>query len=146
MGICEMKGFSDFIIAFCSSCIFLGFLYMLCPEGNMASGVKYVFCLCFLCCILGSVTNLKEFDFGDFSSSIKTETVNERSASVSAENVFAEALSSQNINFTKITVDTNKLSNESIIISKVTVYSDCDKEDIIAVIGSDSYEVCVINE
>lgn len=146
MGICEMNGFSDFIIAFCSSCIFLGFIYMLCPEGSMTPSIKYVFCLCFLCCILSSVTNLKKFDFDDFSSAIKTETVTERSASVTAENVFAQALSSQNINFTKITVDTNKLSNESIIISKVTVYSDCDKEDIIAVIGSDSYEVCVVNE
>lgn len=141
-----MKVFNEFVIVFCTSCIFLGFLYMLCPDGNISPSVKYIFCLCFLCCVLSSVANFKKIDFGDFASEIETDYLTEQSAAVTAQSVFETALSSQNINFTKISVDTNKLSDGSIIISKVTVYSDCEPEEIIKAIGSDSYEVCVVNE
>ena len=51
-----------------------------------------------------------------------------------------------NIDFKKITVDTNKLSDGSITISRVTVYTCASAEQIIQAIGSDSYEVNVINE
>lgn len=141
-----MKIFNEFVIVFCTSCIFLGFLYMLCPDGNISPSVKYIFCLCFLCCVLSCVTNLKTVDFKDFTSKGETDYLTEQSAAVTAQSVFETALSSQNINFTKISVDTNKLSDGSIIISKVTVYSDREPEEIIKAIGSDSYEVCVVNE
>ncbi len=141
-----MKIFNEFVIVFCTSCIFLGFLYMLCPDGNMSPSVKYIFCLCFLCSVLSCVTDLKTVDFKDFTSKGETDYLTEQSAAVTAQSVFGTALSSQNINFTKISVDTNKLSDGSIIISKVTVYSDREQEEIIKAIGSDSYEVCVINE
>lgn len=141
-----MNNLSVFMICFCSSCILLGFLYMLCPSGSMENSVKYVFCLCFLCCVVSCVTNLKSIDFSIFESASDTEIITEQSASVTAQKVFTQALVDQNINFKKITVDTNKLSDGSITISKVTVYTDASAEQIIKAIGSDSYEVDVVNE
>lgn len=141
-----MNNLSVFMLSFCSSCILLGFLYILCPKGSIASSVKYVFCLCFLCCVLSGITNMPEIDFKQFKSASETQIITEQSAAATAQTIFARALISQNINFTKIIVDTNKLSNGSITINKVTVYSQCSAEQIMSAIGSNSYEVCVINE
>lgn len=141
-----MSGLSSFIISFCSGCILLGFLYMLCPSGNMSASVKYVFCLCFICCVIGSAFTLPSPNFSYFDKAQSGEILTEQNVSVTAEAVFGEALRDSNINFRKITVDTNKTEDGSIIISKVTVYSGADEEEIIQAIGSDSYEVCVLNE
>lgn len=141
-----MNNLSIFMISFCSSCILLGFLYMLCPEGSINSSVKYVFCLCFLCCVLSGITSLPKIDLTQFKTASDAQIITEQSAAATAQTVFARALIDQNINFTKITVDTNKLQNGSITISKVTVYTAASAEQINAAIGSDSYEVCVINE
>lgn len=141
-----MEGLNSFIISFCSSCILLGFLYMLCPSGSMGASVKYVFCLCFVCCIIGAVLAIPKPDFSYFDKGDTSEILTEQNTAVTAEAVFGEALRQQNINFRKIVVDTNKMRDESIIISKVTVYSGEDAEKIIQAIGSDSYEVCVLNE
>ena len=141
-----MEGLNSFIISFCSSCILLGFLYMLCPSGNMSASVKYVFCLCFVCCVIGTVIALPKPDFTYFDKGSTIEILTDQNTSTTAEVVFGEALRQQNINFRKIVVDTNKMKDGSIIISKVTVYSVEDESKIIQVIGSDSYEVCVLNE
>ena len=141
-----MNNLSAFAVSFCSSCILLGFLYMLCPAGSMEKSVKYVFCLCFLCCVLGCVTNLKSIDLSAFDTTSKSEIITDQSASITAERVFAQALTDKNIDFKKITVDTNKLSDGSITISRVTVYTCASAEQITQVIGSDGYEVNVINE
>lgn len=141
-----MSNLSSFMISFCSSCILLGFLYMLCPDGSMSKSVKYVFCLCFLCCVLSTVIGMPKIDLGDFSQTSKSDTVTEQSAATTAQLIFTEALTRSNINFAKIEIDTNKLSDGSITISRVTVYSTVPADQIIAAIGSDSYEVCVINE
>ena len=161
-----MNNLSAFAVSFCSSCILLGFLYMLCPAGSMEKSVKYVFCLCFLCCVLGCVTNLKSIDLSAFDTTSKSEIITEQSASITVgslrrrvelqnsgefDKIFvmiadAQALTDKNIDFKKITVDTNKLSDGSITISRVTVYTCASAEQIIQAIGSDSYEVNVINE
>ena len=140
-----MSNLSSFMISFCASCILLGFLYMLCPSGSMGESVKYVFCLCFLCCVLSCVTNIPKIDFSTFDSA-EPQLVTEQSAAVTAQTVFATALTDADINFTKITVDANKLQSGSITISRVTVYTAATAEQVIEVIGSDSYEVCVIND
>lgn len=141
-----MNNLSVFMICFCSSCIILGFLYMLCPSGSISQSVKYVFCLCFLCCVLSCVTGLPKVDFSAFDTADEYEVVTEQSAAATAQTVFAQALIDAGLNFRKITVDTNKLSNGSITISKVTVFTSATADQINAVIGSDSYEVSVINE
>ncbi len=141
-----MNNFSNFIIGFCTCSILLGFLYMLCPQDKLKSSVKYIFCLCFLCCILSSIGSISKLDLGQLKSSYSTPILTEQSASVAAQTVFSRALIDKNINFTKIAVDTNKLPNGSITISKVTVYTAEKLEIIKSILGSNSYEVCVINE
>lgn len=141
-----MDGLNSFIISFCGSCILLGILYMLCPSGNMSAPVKYVFCLCFVCCVIGAAIASPSPDFSYFDRTDREDILNEQNTAVTAVTVFSEALRQSNTNFSKIMVDTNKMSDGSIIISKVTVYSDEDKSKIIQAIGSDSYEVVIINE
>ena len=61
--------------------------------------------------------------------------------------VFEQALTSSNINFSRIEVCTNK-EGDSIIISKVIIYSADEKGKILNVLGdiSETYEVEIINE
>ena len=141
-----MSGINSFIISFCSSCILLGFLYMLCPSGNMSAPVKYVFCLCFVCCVVGTAISIKPPDFTMFEKTQNTNILTEQNVAATAQAVFCEALTNQSINFRKITVDTNKLSDGSIIISKITVYTNESSQKVTQAIGSNSYEVVVINE
>ncbi|MBE6810286.1 MAG: hypothetical protein E7521_04420 [Ruminococcaceae bacterium] len=141
-----MNGINSFIIGFSSSCILLGFLYMLCPSGNMSASVKYIFCLCFVCCIVGSALSIKQPDFSMIEKAQNAEIITEQNASVTAQMIFSEALTQKNINFRKITVDTNKLADGSIVISRITVYTSEPPQKVLEVIKSDSYEVIVINE
>ncbi|MDO4608694.1 MAG: hypothetical protein Q4B40_05840 [Clostridia bacterium] len=141
-----MNGINAFITSFCVSCIVLGLLFILVPKGALNKSVKYIFSLCFVCCLISSVVALPKLDFSDFDVVRNREMVTEQNAQMTAKAVFGEALKSQNINFKKITVDTNKPSDSSIIISKVTVFTDHDAEKIVDVIGSTEYEVVVINE
>lgn len=141
-----MNGINSFIISFCGSCILLGFLYMLCPSGSMSASVKYIFCLCFVCCVIGAAFSIKLPDFSQFDKVGDVEILSEQSAAVTAQMVFGEALTQKNINFRKITVDTNKLSDGSIIISRITVYTSEMPQLVTKAIESDSYEVVVINE
>ena len=141
-----MSGINSFIISFCSSCILLGFLYMLCPSGSISGSVKYVFCLCFVCCVLGGTVSVKMPDFSTQSSKNNTEILTEEKVSTTAQMVFSEALIQQNINFRKIIVDTNKLQDGSITISRISIYTNEPSQKINEIIGSESYEVVVINE
>lgn len=141
-----MQILNSFITGFCVSCVLLGVLYMLCPSGSMANSVKYVFCLCFVCCIVTAVSRLPKPDFSFFQKSQQSEIVSQQNAEVSARAVFAEALRQQNINFKKINVYTNKLSDGSIVINRVEVYSTEEAGKITQAIDSDYYEVVVINE
>lgn len=141
-----MGNFSSFMISFSSSCLLLGFLYMLCPSSNMKSPVKYVFGLCFLCCILNCVTDISKWDIGDLKWSSSSEIITEQNAEVTSLSIFEQALKAADIKFTKISVDTNKLRDGSITINRVTVYTAASFDEVVATIGSDSYEVIVINE
>ena len=141
-----MSEINSFITSFCAGCILLGFTYMLCPSGSMNNSVKYVFCLCFVCCIVATALSMPTPDFTYFDSTHDKQLLTEQNTSVTAQTVFCEALRSQNINFRKITVDTNKMLDGSIIINKVTIYSSEDPQKIKQVIEADSYEVAIINE
>lgn len=142
-----MSNFSSFLLSFCTSCILLGFLYMLCPSGSMSKSVKYVFCLCFLCSILACASGISKTGLIEFNVDIQPQAaVNEQLSATTAQSVFETALESSGIDFRKITVDTDKLQDGSIIISKVTVYTAADIESVIQAIGSDDYEVVVVGE
>ena len=141
-----MKSIASFLTAFCICCISLGGLYTLCPKGKFAKAVKYVFCLCFMCCIISCFSGIANINFSIKSSSYD-EILSAGAAAESARMVFERALENSNIKFSKITVLTDKDEIGSIFISKVTVYSDEDAEKIKNIIsGNGSYEVEVINE
>ena len=140
-----MNSITSFIVSFCGSCILLGFLYMLCPAGSINKSVRYVFCLCFICCIIGVATNIS-VDFSWFNDTKTDNILTEQNVGVTAQMVFGEALKAKNINFRKIVIDTNKLSDDSIVINRVTVYTSETSQKVLDAIGSDSYEVTVVNE
>ena len=140
-----MNSITSFIVSFCGSCILLGFLHMLCPAGSINKSVRYVFCLCFICCIIGVATNIS-VDFSWFNDTKTDAILTEQNVGVTAQMVFGEALKAKNINFRKIAIDTNKLSDGSIVINRVTVYTSETLQKVLDAIGSDSYEVTVVNE
>lgn len=141
-----MSGFLSFVTGFCSVCILIGMLYMLIPEGTMSNAVKYMFALCFLCCVLSGTLGISEINVNNFEFAAEQTYVTEEMAAHTAEQIFSHALQSKNIVFTKIRVITDKLDGGGISIIKVIVYSSAPTEDILAVISSDDYEVSVINE
>ena len=99
-----------------------------------------------MCCVISSASVLKEPDFNFFNKDSQNEILTEKNVAVTAQMIFSEALTKANINFRKITVDTNKLADGSITINKVTVYTSESLITITQLIGSESYEVAVINE
>lgn len=140
-----MSGFLSFVTGFCSVCILIGMLYMLVPEGTMSNSVKYVFALCFMCCILSGTVGISKINVTDLNLGVQQSYVTENMAARTAEQIFSHALRSKNIDFTKIRVITDKTDGGGISIIKVTVYSSATAEDIYSVISSDDYEVNVIN-
>ncbi len=140
-----MSAIVSFVSAFCVGCVTLGGLYLLCPKGAFEKSVKYVFCLCLLCCVIACFSGI-----GNISFKISTEEAQSISAGAAAEAarmVFKRALEKSDINFSKITVLTDKDDDGSIIIIKVTVVTSEPYEKIKSVISGDgSYEVEVINE
>lgn len=141
-----MSSIVAFITSFCVGCIVLGILLILCPSGNMANSVKYIIGLCFVCIVVAGVTTVQSPNFSFFEKNGDEEVLTEQNTAVTAQMIFSEALRQQNVNFRKITVKTNKLHDNSIIIEQVTVYSSDDSSKIMQAIGSDSYEVYVVNE
>ena len=141
-----MQVFSSFITGFCVSCVLIGVLYMLCPSGSMANSVKYVFCLCFVCCVLSVALTMPKIDFSYFETRGNKEILTEDNTAFYAKEVFSEALLKQNINFRKIDVFTNKNKDGGIVINRVDVYSNADETKIKQAIDSEYYEVVVINE
>ena len=141
-----MSGFSSFILAFCTMCVVMGGLYMLCPSGNMSRSVKFALSLSFVCCMLSGIIGLDLPEIEDSSLQTQSETSEEMSAAA-ARMIFEDALTRGGINFSKITVCTDKLSDGSISISEVVVYSPDSAQKIEELIGnSDVYKVRVIDE
>ena len=141
-----MGEINSFILSFCVACTLLGLLYILCPSGNMSASVRYVFCLCFVCCVVGSAISIPSPDFSMFNKPNTTNILTEQNVAVTAQTIFCEALRKKNINFRKIVVDTNKLEDDSIIISKITVYTSESPQVIMDTLDSDGYEVVIIDE
>ncbi|MBR4909944.1 MAG: hypothetical protein IKZ47_01310 [Clostridia bacterium] len=140
-----MNSIRVFVTAFCAGCILLGVLYILVPKGNMSKPVRFAVCLCFLLSLITAFTVPGIGDIPDFLVS-SADFRNEQLSAEAARAVFASALNSANIEFSKISVFTDKSGSGGINITKVYVYSGAKPEDIKNVIGSDDYELVVINE
>ncbi len=139
-----MNGISSFVVSFCAATIVLGGLYMLCGNIKLSNSVRYVFCLCFICSVLGATAL-----FSNIKPSIKKteekEIVTEDKSSRSAELIFETALESEGIEFSKIIVNTDKSDSGNIFITEVIVYSNEDANKIREVIGEGAYDVRVVN-
>lgn len=140
-----MSAAKTFIAAFCTGAVLLGVLYILVPEGRFGRIVRYAFCLCFLSLVLSAAVKISGEDFVNFSGSAPNFD-NEKLSAATAGTVFSEALTSAGINHKKITVFTDKTESGGINIIKVYVYTAAPADKVNAVIGSESYEVVVINE
>lgn len=136
------------LISFCVACVFIGSLYVLCPNGAMSKPVKYIFALVFLVTVIAAsgVTLRNSDTHFEFTG---TDSLDFEALDIaSAEYSYAYALSEAGIEFEEITVCTDKLSNGSIVISKVIIQSDCEKAKIVEALGeaAENFEVEVINE
>ena len=49
-----MSFFTSFTAAFCGACVFIGALYMLCPDGVMAKPIKYILGLIFILTVISA--------------------------------------------------------------------------------------------
>ena len=59
-----MNYLTSFLTAICASAVFIGGLYMLCPEGNMSKTVTYILGLVFILSVTAaSGVTVKNVDF-----------------------------------------------------------------------------------
>lgn len=140
-----MSAVKTFIAAFCTGCVLLGLLSILVPESRLSKTLKYAFSLCFLCLCLSAAVKISGIDMPDIRLT-ENNFEDERLSAASARTVFASALENANIKFSKITVFTDKNEQGGISITKVYVYTACAYDEVSAVIGSDDYDLVVLNE
>ncbi len=140
---------TQFFISFCTGCILIGALYILCPEGNISKPIKHIFSLLFLIIIISAANiPLKNIDF-TFQTSAVTESENYEEMQISAAKyIFSEALTACDINFSEISIYTDKNDNDSIVITKVVIVSNESKDKILQALKglSENREVEIINE
>lgn len=143
-----MSYLTEIVAAFCVVCVFIGALFMLCPEGKLSKSVKYVLSLVFLVSVMsvaGMGRGKINFDF-NFNQpvNLQTEQIDNLNLRLGVE----ELLRKNGINFEEIEVFTDKLENGGISINKVIIRSDCEKEKIFAALADikDLIEVEVIDE
>lgn len=84
----------------------------------------------------------------DITFNTAAEVSDEELKAASARYVYGQLLKSGEIIFSEITVCTDKTENGSIVISKVIIYSDCDKQRVLAALGesAENIEVEIVNE
>lgn len=143
-----MNFLSSVITAFCAACIFIGSLYILCPDGAVSKSIKYILSLVFLISVIaaaGAVTNKGNIILPSPSNyKIDTEALD----TANAELIYSYLLRLGGIDFTKISVYTDKSEDGSIIISKVLIYSNQSREEILECLdgAAENTEVEIINE
>ena len=142
-----MTRLSDFFITFCVSAFFIGALLIICPNGQMSKSIKYILSLVFTLLIISSAVKI---DFNlDFTPN--TNVINSHAEVInthSAVYVYSQCLKAAKIEFSKISVLTNKSDDGSIVISKVLIFSKEDKNKILLALGevAQNFEVEIINE
>ena len=142
-----MNYITSLLTAFCVSAVFIGALYMLCPDGSMSKSVRYILGICFLLSVLTAafVTAPKaEIDF-DFSAQ---EIDNEELLLSSARYTYSYALQKADIDYEEILIFTNKTDDRSISITKICVKTHSSQEAVLKALGqaTQNIEVVVENE
>ncbi len=139
---------TQFFISFCTGCILIGALYMLCPDGNISKPVKHIFSLVFLIIIISAANiPIKNIDFSIPSASA-LEIDSDTLQIANAEYVFSKTLTSQNVDFKEISFCTDKTDDGGIVITKVIIVSNEPREKIIKALDvlAQNREVETVNE
>ena len=138
-----MNAFSAFAAALCAACVLIGALHLITPDGAMSKPVKYALSVVFLISVISAAAiPLKKISV-DITVPDCEEYSEESLYATSAEYVYGRLLKDAGIEFTKITVCTDKSDGGSIIISKVTVFSGRSAAEIKRALGvvAENYEV-----
>lgn len=143
-----MNSFASFITSFCVACILIGCLYIICPEGKLSKSLKYILSLLFIVIIISSsklpfINNNIEFTFP------KTQAADfEELQLSSAKYIYSYTLKNQSINFKEIYFSTDNSPDGSIVINKVIIITDCEREKVLKALGElgKTREVEIINE
>ncbi len=134
------------ILSFCVASVFIGILYIITPDGNISKSVKYLLSLAFLVTVItaGKVGNI-DVELPDFE--VSQAEVDELLVE-NAKLTYSEALRNSNINFSAVTVFTNKDENGNIKITKVEIKTDQTYEAVKQALGevANTVEVIITNE
>ena len=143
-----MSYISSFLVSICASCIFLGAMQILCPTGQMNKSVKFILGLVFLVMIISSAGIIPKNIELNIPLQSQGVAINPEMDIKSAEYVFATALSLNNIEFSKITVCTDKTQNDSIVINKVIIETKQNAQAVLNALGdaAKNFNVEVVNE
>ncbi len=142
-----MRIITSVLSAFCASCVFIGALYILCPDGRLSKSVKYVLSLVFLLSVIAAAgVSVKRTDFSFEIPTVATDT--SLLDAQTAEFVFSKALEENDISFSEIEVLVDKREDNSIYISKVYIKSKEDESKILSALGEagQNTEVEIKNE
>ena len=143
-----MNFLASFISTFCAASVFIGLLYLLCPDGSMEKSVKYILTLVFILTVISAaaITNKGERVGKIEYSSIKTDT--SALDTETARFIIGRALDNAKIEYREITVCTNKTESGSISISKVIIRSERTETEILTALSGleESIEVVVKND
>lgn len=143
-----MNWFNSLITAFCTAGICFGALFIISPSGKMERSVKYVLSLCFLIIVITiSGVKMKMSDFDINFNTISSVDADELENSAT-EYTIALVLQKAGIDFREIYVSTDNLETDGISCTKVKIYTDCEREKIVNILGeeTESFKVEVINE
>ena len=139
-----MNSLNSILISFCVSCILMGTLYIICPEGKLSKPLQYIFGLLFVVTVI-SAAKLPFIGNINFTpTEISTENYEEMEIS-SAKYVFSYVLTKSGINFKEISLCTDNLPDGSIVISKLIIYSDCAEKKIRGALGAAAKNIEVEN-
>lgn len=131
-----MNALFEFTASFCAVCVISAALYMLCPAGTMQKSLKYVFGLIIVVSIMSAIPSLKNIT-ADFETKPQNTASNEEMQLLNLRLTFETALKNQGIEFSKITVCTDKSEDGSIKITKVEVVTYEDAEKVRSVLGGE---------
>ena len=143
-----MNWFNSLITAFCTAGICFGALFIISPSGKMERSVKYVLSLCFLIIVITiSGVKMKMSDFDINFNTISSVDADELENSAT-ECTIALVLQRAGIDFREIYVSTGNLETDGIRCTKGKIYTDCEREKIVNILGeeTENFKVEVINE
>ena len=142
-----MTHLNDFFITFCASAIFIGALLIICPNGHLSKPVRNILAIVFTLIIISAALKI---DF-NLDLTVNTDEITSNAAALdthSAAYVYGQCLKKAELEFSKISVFTNKNDDGSIVISKVIIFSKEDKNKILLALSqvAQNFEVEIINE